>query len=457
MHWSREDLAAHLFDCKHVHFIGITSPFCSFTATYLLSKGIKVTASEASQDSDAAKKWIEKGVLFVGGHNAGYITEDVDLVIFPNGIIPGNPEVEKTTSTNKPYVLVQELLGIVSNQYKTIAIAGTHGKTTTTALVIWLLHKTVGTPNFIIGDAKDKIAELNSNWESHPESEYLVIEACEYKRQFLDRAPNPYISVVTHIDLDHTDYYPTQKSYNQAFLEFLMPTTNTVIIDHEGANEKLVLAEYLPKTQANILEVSKIRAAFGHIVSPLLFGPHNQENLLRTAGVGLAIGLTSDAIRNALQTFPGVSSRFEYKGETKKGTAIYKDFAHNPQKITSCLLGAKEAFPQKKLIVAYQPHNFERTFTFKDELVKALSLADVIIVPNIYSLREGEQERSLISSQSFVESISQTFPDKQVVFTNDTTPYEKTLAEVKKFDDAANIIIIVSAGDLDRIIPQLLG
>lgn len=207
MHWTRQELAERIKKLQHIHFIGITSPFCSFCASYLLSIGITVTASEANQDSDSAKNWIQKKILIPGPHNEKNITDKVELVIFPNGIVPGNPEVTKVLENDIPYVLIQELLGFISTKYKTIAIAGTHGKTTTTALVVWLLHKTVGTPNYIVGDAKDRIAELDNNWESNPSSDYLVLEACEYKKQFLDRAPEPFISAITHIDLDHTDFF----------------------------------------------------------------------------------------------------------------------------------------------------------------------------------------------------------------------------------------------------------
>lgn len=455
MHLTQQQLFDTFSSIKRVHFIGITSPFCSFSASYLISKGITVTASEANQDSEAAQKWIEKGVLYKGGHAADYIREDIDLVIFPNGIIPGNPEVEKTLEKGIPYVLVQELLGIISQQYKTIAIAGTHGKTTTTALIIWLLHKTVGTPNFIVGDAKDKIAELETNWESHPESEYLVIEACEYKKQFLARAPRPYISVITHIDLDHTDFYPTQRSYNQAFTEFLSHTANTIIIDDTKTNEKEVLHN-IPKNIA-IISTDHLKKELGIIESTNLFGHHNQQNLIRAAGVAKAIGISEIDTRKALSQFPGISSRFEYKGKMKHGTLVYKDFAHNPQKIASCLQGTKEAYPNKKLVVVYQPHNHERTKTFEMELIDSLKQADVLIIPNIYSLRESPEERGLISASTFVQNLQKHYPKKEIYFTDESGVYPKALQQLTTFDNPKNLILIVSAGDVDKIIPELIG
>jgi UDP-N-acetylmuramate--alanine ligase len=457
MHLSNVELSNTWSHIKRVHFIGITSPFCSFCASTLIAKGIQVTASEQNQDSLAAQKWIKQGILFSGPHNAEFITDDVDLVIFPNGALPGNPEVAKTQSIDKPYVFIQQLLGQISRDFKTIAIAGTHGKTTTTSLVVWLLHKTLGTPNFIVGDAKDSISELNTNWESHPESEYLVIEACEYKKQFLDRAPKPYLSVITHIDLDHTDFYHSQDEYDTAFVEFLTPTDGFVIINMAGENEQNVLASYMQKiaVPATILDTTDLRRQFGKIDS-LLFGIHNQENLLRAAGVGIALGLTEEQTTDALKTFPGVTSRFEFKGKTANATPVYKDFAHNPQKVHACLQGTREAFPDKRIIAVFQPHNFERTFTFKKELASSLQAADVIVVPNIYSIRESEQEKGLLTAADFVQEITAQFPDKKVILTNDAVPYTVTLKALQKIDAENSVIVIMSAGDIDKIIPQLI-
>jgi UDP-N-acetylmuramate--alanine ligase len=225
----REDaLNIDLDSLRKVHFIGITSAFDSFCAEYLLNLGKYVTASEFHQELPEAKEWRERGILYEGGHSATYITNDLDLVVFPNGPIPGNPECEETERKNIPAITVGQMLGIISKNFKVIAIAGTHGKTTTSALTVWLLYKGLGIkPNFVIGD---KILNWNQSWNYNKDSEYLVVEACEYKKQFLDRAPNPYISVLTNVELDHTDYYHSQEEYNHAFSEFISNSKNCLQI-----------------------------------------------------------------------------------------------------------------------------------------------------------------------------------------------------------------------------------
>ena len=133
-----------LEDLKRVHMVGISSEVCSFVATYLVNIGITLTASEFNQEHPRSKEWIERDVLYPGGHDAKYITEDLDLVVFPNAPIPGNPECEKAQELGLPTVTVGQVLGLISKKFKTIAVAGTHGKTTTSALITWLLYKEIG-------------------------------------------------------------------------------------------------------------------------------------------------------------------------------------------------------------------------------------------------------------------------------------------------------------------------
>lgn len=453
MHISRQELTNLLPTLKKVHFIGITSPFSSFVASALIKKGVEVTASELRHDTPAAIPWVEKKILYPGGHSATYITDDLELVVFPNGAIPGNPEVAETLRKDLPFAYIQEVLGVLSLQYKTIAIAGTHGKTTTTAMLIWLLHQTVGTPNFIVGDAKDKIGILNTNWESHPDSPYLVIEACEYKKQFVDRAPRPFISVITHIDLDHTNYYPTQESYNNAFVEFLSTTQQAIIIDDAAANEKDVISK--GNLAAPIKPISFYRQKFSRFELPLK-GLHNQENALRAAAVADVLGISEQKIREALATFPGITARFEYRGTTAKGALVYRDYAHNAAKIAACIDGAKETFPNKRIVVIYQPHNHERTATFRKELVTALQFSDTIIVPNIYSVRETDEEKMLITAEQFIQLLKTAYPDKIIMHTEDSAPYSNTRLALQPFDTPESLFLIMSAGDLDILINPLI-
>jgi len=441
---SREEaFSINIQNLKKVHFIGIISAFDSFCAEYLLEKGIKVTASEIKQDNKEAQDWIKRGVLYPGGHDAKYITNDVDLVIFPNGPIPGNPECEETERKGIPAITVGQMLGLISKQFKVIAIAGTHGKTTTSALVVWLLYKQYGIkPNFVIGD---KILEWNQSWNFNKNSEYLVIEACEYKKQFLDRAPSPYIAVVTNVDLDHTDFYHSQQEYNSAFSEFISNAQN-VVINLPGENIKDVIDGSTKKF--NVINVKDIREQYVNIKSPLI-GEYNRENVFRACGAANILNIVP-----SLGDFPGVESRFEYKGNTEYGMRVFLDYAHNPQKIKSCLQGAKEAYPNKKIIFVWEPHSYERTNTFKAQFADSLIMADVIMIPDIFApVREKEEYKNIISAESFVNYLKEKHPEKEILYTKN---YKNTASLLLNDDyNGGYIAILASAGNLKDIISMI--
>jgi len=440
---NKDALNLDLSKFKKIHFIGITSAFNSFCANYLIEQGYTITASEFHQDSDEAKEWIKRGILYPGGHNAKYITDDVDLVIIPNGPIPGNPECEETEKRNLTAITISQLTGIISKNFKVIAIAGTHGKTTTSSLIAWMLFKETDIkPNFIIGDV---ILGWNQSWNYNPKSEYLVIEACEYKKQFLCRAPQPDIVALTNIDLDHTDIFPTQEEYNDAFAEFIS-TAKTVVLDSKGNNIQDIVNRSNKKF--NILDISDIRDKYKDVKSSLI-GKYNHENILRACGVAEIL-----EIKPQLEDFPGVNFRFQYMGKTVNNMPAYSDYAHNPEKIEACLGGVKETYPDKKILLVWEPHSFERTYTFKDAFIENLKLADTILIPQIYApLREKDRFKDLISEKSFVEDIKKEYPQKDVRYTES---FEKTANIVKnsKFNDDY-ISIFASAGQLKEIFKMI--
>jgi UDP-N-acetylmuramate--alanine ligase len=425
-----------LEDLKKVHMIGIASGVSSFVATYLLNLGINVTASEFNQSNKSAKEWISRGILYEGGHDARYITEDIDLVIFPNGPIPGNPECEKANRLKLSVANVAEILGLISNRYKTIAVAGTHGKTTTSALITWMLYKEYRElPNFVIGD---EILDIDKSFNYNSHSEYLVLEACEYKRQFLDRAPQPYINVITNIELDHTDYYKNQKDYNSAFKEFISNTQFAIVIDSRGENVQDIVED----THIRVLDCKDIEGMYEDITAGL-HGNYNKENIIRACGVANLLGIFPD-----IEDFPGVSSRFEYVGKFKNSTEVYLDYAHNPKKVESCLQGARERFKDKKIVFIWQPHSIERSITFKDEFARSIKGADVIMIPNIYApIREQKEYRNRLSDQDFVNYLIKRNPNKKVLYSK---TFENTVKELEKYTDNT-VFIFASAGDLKEI------
>lgn len=441
---SREEaLNIDINGIKRIHFIGITSSFDSFCANYLLEKGIKITASEFHQELPEAKEWIKRGVLYPGGHKKEYITDDLDLVVFPNAPIPGNPECEETERKNIPAITVGQMLGVISKQFKVIAIAGTHGKTTTSALIVWLLYKAYGIePNFVIGD---KILGWNQSWNYNRDSEYLVIEACEYKKQFLDRAPHPDIAVLTNVELDHTDFYHSQEEYNNAFSEFISNSKN-LVTDLDGVNVKDVIEK--SNKEFSVFDLNTIKDKYSSFKLPLI-GRYNRENMLRACGAAEIL-----KIKPYFEDFPGVEARFEYKGTTVNGMKVFLDYAHNPRKVASCLDGAKEEYPNKKIIFVWEPHSFERTNSFKEEFSKSLNDADIVMIPDIFApIREREEYKDIISAESFVNFLKERNPEKEILFTESYENTKKLLSNEKYNDEY--IAVLASAGNLKDVISSL--
>lgn len=451
---SREEIKEVLIsDLKKVHMIGILSPFSSFCARQLLNHGVDVTASEYVQGDPGRKPWEDEGVLYAGGHNEDFITEDLDLVVCPNGPIPNNPECEKTEKLGIPMMTMSQMAGVLSRGLKTIAVAGTHGKTTTTALIIWMLSQLEREPNFLIGDMNDRIFGLNKNWNSTKDSEYFVVECCEYKRQFLDRAPTPFISVITNIALDHTDYFKNIDDYNDAFGEFVSNTVGTVVMDCSKDNEKKIMKNSLNRNSelqfedvAEVLKKEKFKVKS-------LPGIHNQENLVRAFVTGILLGFKADKVRSALESFPGVTLRFEFAGKTANGNPVHKDFAHNPDKIAACIGSAKEAYPERKVLLVFQPHSHERSYTSRKEFADAIAEADVVLVPNIFSpKRESDEERAMITAEEFVSELQKKH--NRVEYTQD---FESTILRIKEVEYQGDwVVVLASAGDLHKISNELI-
>jgi UDP-N-acetylmuramate--alanine ligase len=416
--------------------IGIVSGAHELVATYLFNLGIDLTASEINQDNDVAKKWIDRGVLYKDGHNSQYISDELDLVILPNGPIPGNPEYEKAKELGLKVAKLPQILGLITSNFQTIAVAGTHGKTTTTALIIWMLYKEYRElPNFLIGG---NIQGIEKEFNFNANSRYFVIEACEYKRQFLGRAPKPYITAITNVDFDHTDYYKDQEDYNSAFKEFISNTQFATVIDSRGTNIKDIVKDL----DVRVIDCKDIESLYKDVTAGLV-GKHNEENVLRACGVANALGIFPD-----IEDYPGVKSRFEYIGKTTHGSKVFLDYAHNPKKIRACLQGTKEQFPDKKIVLIWQPHSFERCISFKEDFSKSLNGADVVMIPNIYApIREPKKYREKLSDEEFVHYLKEKNKEKDIRYTKSFDHTAEQLEEFGKDD----ILIFASAGDLKDI------
>ena len=308
---------------------------------------------------------------------------DADLYVYSDAWLNRGPEIiEEAKQTGKPVVNYASALGVFAREYKTIAISGTHGKTTTTAMVADILIEAGLDPTVVVGSF---VKKFNSNFRNG-KNEYLVVEADEYNRHMLEL--HPYIGAITNIEADHLDCYKDLEDIKTAFQQFLNQSENKVV-DYESYLEKV------PK-----------------LAVP---GEHNRKNAGCALAVADILGIPEEVSKRALENFEGTWRRLEKRGITEDGTVIYDDYAHHPTEVRASIQAIRESYPGKKLTIVFQPHLYSRTKALFDDFAKCFQGADQIILLPIYFAREVPDES--ISSGKLAEAICQN-GDKAIAFTD---------------------------------------
>ncbi|MDP2650056.1 MAG: cyanophycin synthetase, partial [bacterium] len=315
---------------KHIHFIGIGGIGISALAKMMHHRGVRVSGTNDSESPETLNELRAKSVpIQLTVSEDVQFPDDIDAFVYSVAWENRVPQVLKAArATGKPVLSYFSALGEVSKEYKTIAISGTHGKTTTTAMTAVALTAAGLDPTVIVGSLVDFGDKTRSNFRPG-NSEYLVVEACEYKRHFLHF--NPYILAVTNIELDHPDYYKDLADVEDAFAEL-------------ASQSEIVLAQ--DSIERYILRVPEL----------LVPGEHNRKNAALVLAIADALGADLEKIKDALAAYRGSWRRFEYKGTTKHGALVYDDYAHHPTEIRATLKAAKERHPNGRIIAVFEPH-----------------------------------------------------------------------------------------------------
>lgn len=361
---------------KKVHCIGIGGIGVSALARMLAQSSVRVTGSDshASPVTDALRA---EGIPVTIGHHAGSVTPGTDLVIYTKAIGARDPELVRAKELGIPCLTYAEALGEVSRSRYTIAVSGAHGKTTTTAMVGRVLRAARLEPTVIVGGV---MADVHSNFIAG-KGEYLVAEACEYKRSFLDLHPR--IIVITNIDNDHLDYYKDLADIQSAFREFVqkLGKDDTLVCDPAAPN----LAPVLRGARCRIVDYTDEPRPELSVI-----GRHNIMNAQAALAVARVLGIDPAVARRALSTFRGVGRRFEYKGLVR-GVRFYDDYAHHPTEVRAALRAAREHFGKRKRIwVVFQPHLYSRTRLLMNEFARAFDDATHVLLADIYAAREKD-------------------------------------------------------------------
>ncbi len=382
-----------------IHFIGIGGIGVSALAQYHIEKGDRVSGSDLNK-SAITEDLIKKGAtVFIGPNSADNI-KDCDLVVHSPAVKENNPELMAAEMKGIQIMSYPQALGELTKQYTTIAVSGTHGKSTTTAMVSLILVEAGIDPTVIVGTRLKEFG--NSNFRMG-KSEYLVIEACEHEAAFLNYWPK--IIVVTNIEEDHLDFYINIENIKKAFNEFvshlkedgiLVKTKETVInTDKKTIDYSLEDKEEVEKLR----EIMKIP------------GEHNILDALAALKVARVLGVKDEVSFNALAKYAGSWRRFD---ETQlPGFLLIDDYAHHPTEILATLKGAREKYPDKKIFCVFQPHQYQRTMLLFDDFVKAFKevmekkLVDKLFLIDIYDVagRESKEAKEKVSSQKLAAAI----------------------------------------------------
>jgi UDP-N-acetylmuramate--alanine ligase len=428
---------------KKVYFLGIGGIGMSALAKLFKHEGKEVLGSDTGF---ADKPGLQKaGIAVFEGYDANRITKDVDAVVYTLATPSDNVELLEAEKLGLPIFTYAEMLGEVSKNKKTIAICGTHGKTTTTAMIAHMMIKLNLSPSVIVGSLMkyehDGVVE-STNFIPGT-SDYLVAESCEYKKSFLNI--NPSVVCITNIDADHLDFYGSAENIVSAFREFIakLPEDGVVIADLEDVNSRKAV-ENCRRTVINSRDFLDTNLKL------LVPGVHNKQNASVALAVSSLLDVSLEEAKLALQSFGGTWRRFEYKGLTKTGVKVYDDYAHHPHEILATLGGAREAFPDKKITVIFEPHLFSRTKEHFDEFVDVLSKFDAVYLTDIYAAREKFD--GTISSGRLVDEIKKK--NQNVFYVSEFKDIKNEIIETTGEND---VVITMGAGSISELSEMLIS
>ena len=437
---------------KNIYFLGIGGIGMSALARYFYNKGCSVSGYDKTP-SPLTRKLEGEGILVHYEDEPAMIPSDVDLVILTPAIPADSKELAYLREKGVRIIKRAQVLGEISRQCDTVAVAGSHGKTTVTSLVSHILHYAQKPMSaFIGGIAKN----INSNVIIGDENdEVVVMEADEFDRSFLQITP--YISIVTSIDADHLDIYGDEQQVFDAFNQFVGQTKEEgVVICNSNLpivtdRRKLTYGFKNADVMARNVRVVDGMTRFSVMTTEgldlgdykmQLFGEHNVMNALSAIIACMQLRLNLKTIREGLATFQGVARRFDIRVNNEKVCYI-DDYAHHPEEIKASLKAVRSIFPDKKLTLVFQPHLFSRTKDFMDGFAEALSLADSLLLMEIYPAREKPMPG--VTSSVLLEKIS--CKEKQIC------QKENLIETIKKMKP--ELIVTMGAGDIDRFVPQI--
>ncbi len=457
----------------HIYFIGIGGISMSGLAKVLCYAGFPVSGSD-SKKTDLTTRLEQDGMTIHIGQRASNITDDIELVVYTAAIHPDNPEYAAAVEKKIPMLSRAELLGQIMKNYKhAIAVSGTHGKTTTTSMLSHVLLEAQKDPTISVGGI---LPIINGNIRVGS-SEYFLTEACEYTNSFLHFYPR--ISIILNIEEDHMDFFKDLADIRNSFHLFAqrIPQDGVLIlngdIDHpeeitENVTGKILTYEIADSGKSSACQYYTDEITYDAFAHPTfsvfenmdgtphslgkitlnVTGRHNVSNALAVIAAARSLSLDFETIRNGLLAFSGTDRRFQKKGMLGSIT-IMDDYAHHPTEIRATLTTA-EKYPHNRILCVFQPHTYSRTKAFFEEFAKALSLADIVYLADIYAARETDTLG--VSSKQLAEAIEK-LGTKAYYFSS----FDEIENDLLKTAEDGDLILTMGAGDVYQIGDSLLG
>lgn len=396
---------------KKIHMVGVGGIGMSALAQLYQHEGARVTGSDRSEQP-TTQMLEKKGIpVFIGSH-ADNVPKDAELLVYSDAITEGSEgyvERQRAQELGISQMSYFEALGKVADGKKTIAVAGTNGKTTTTAMLAKILIDAGLDPTVVVGSI---VSEWGSNFRAG-KSDLFVVEACEYKNHFLKFHPD--VLVITNVELEHTDFFKSLADVEAAFAE--------------------------ARSQAGVV-VEQVQYKNESVPELLVPGEFNQDNAraAKAAAKVVARGLTDAVIDASLASFRGTWRRFEYKGKTMGGADLYDDYAHHPTSIVKTIQAAREKFPGKQVVVFFHPHLYSRTRDLFDGFVAALKTADQVYVLPVFAAREPHD--ASVSNEALARAIQKNGGKAEAV-----GGMEEVTEKIKSFGAGA-LVFTMGAGDV---------
>jgi len=439
--------------------IGIGGSGMSGIARLLLAEGAQVSGSDL-RCSELTNELAEAGAYIRYRHSPANLPEDCQLVVVSAAVKENNPELAEARKRGIEVYKYARMLGILMKDRLGIAVAGTHGKTTTSSMIAYLMRGCGADPSFVFGAP---CGQLGGN-SRVGRDRFMVVEACEYDRSFLNLSPR--IAVVLNIEEDHLDYYSGLDEIVEAFGEFvaLVPRNGLVLVN--ACNKESFMAGQMAEARLETFGIckpadwsaGKLTETSGCYGFELFLrgeslgrfklgipGLHNVINSLAALAVTISCGCDVGALRRSLESFRGAQRRFELLRDDRALTVV-NDYAHHPTEIRATLTAAREFFEDRRLVVVFQPHQHSRTRALLADFARSFSLADKVLVPDIFFVRDSALEARKVSSEHLVNAIKEEGADAL---------YLPTLEEITDYLRRGlapgDVLMCLGAGNVDKI------